>query len=270
MREWPRVPPAAHGADGPAGDEPGARGGPRVALPLRLHADGVEDLLERLPPVLGPPRFDVRHVRAAEPCAYLSLLMLAEWHGVAPPALPVPPGALLPPVRLADAGGVVAFFEAVGGPSFARGVAALGWGSDEARRISSVVAELARNAVEHAGAPAWVAGWRTAPGELRLAVADGGMGFAGSLRLREERDAVLQGLLHGASRSGAPGRGQGLRRVGQVVGDWGGRMRIRSRTVVISGTPPWHDAVVQSQLPFLPGVQVEVVLPLPEPRLRLV
>jgi hypothetical protein len=38
-------------------------------------------------------------------------------------------------------------------------------------------------------------------------------------------------------------------------------MRIRSRTVALAGTPPWRDAAVQAQLPFLPGVQVEVVVP---------
>ena len=50
-------------------DEPGphfrpARGA-EIALPLRLHCDSAEELIERLPPLVEPPRFDARHVRAA-------------------------------------------------------------------------------------------------------------------------------------------------------------------------------------------------------------
>jgi hypothetical protein len=56
--------------------------------------------------------------------------------------------------------------------------------------------------------------------------------------------------------------------VGQTVGAWGGRMRVRSRTVLVAGTPPWHDVRVRDQLASLPGVQLEVVLPSPPGRPR--
>lgn len=236
---------------------------PLIALPLRLHAQAVEELLERLPPVVAPPRFDPRHVRAAEPGAYLALTLLAAYHGVEPPRLPVPPDALIAPLRVADALDAFALFEVVSGALFFERMAKLGWGQADARALSSVVRELARNAMEHAGAPAWVAGWRTDTGELRLAVADSGMGMAGSLGMENERDALLQVLVQGRGRWNEPGRGQGLKRVGEMVGRLGGRMRVRSRTVALEGTPPWRDAAVQGQLAYLPGFQVEVTVPCP-------
>jgi hypothetical protein len=245
---------------------PAAGEAPLVALPFRLHADAVEELLERLPPLVLPPRFDARHVHAVEPGALLSLTMLAASHGVLPPALPVPPDALVAPLQVADAMGAVALLDALSGAAFAGRLAGWGWTPADARRLSALVSELSRNAIEHAGAPAWVAAWKTGPAELRVAVADGGMGFGGSLGVRDEADAVLRALANGASRFA--GRGQGLRQVGQTVAAWGGRMRVRSRTVVVRGTPPWHDAWVHDQLPLLPGVQVEVVLPSPPGRPR--
>lgn len=99
-------------------------------------------------------------------------------------------------------------------------------------------------------------------------MADGGVGMAGSLAMRNEREALLQVLLDGCSRSPRPGRGQGLNRVGEMVARLGGRMRVRSRTVVVDGVPPWHDAAVQDQLPFLPGLQVEVLVPSPRSHRR--
>jgi len=250
----------------PAPPAPGEA--PLVSLPLRLHADAVEEMLERLPPLVLPPRFDARHVRAVEPGALLSLAMLAALHGVLPPALPVPADALLQPLRVADALGAVTLFDALNGEGFAGRLAGWGWTAADGRRLAALVTELARNAIEHAGAPAWVAAWRTGPAELRVAVADGGMGFGASLGVRGEPDAVRLAVVHGGSRFGASGRGQGLRRVGEAVAGWGGRMRIRSRTVVLAGAPPWREPDVRDQLPFLPGVQVEVILPSPPGRLR--
>lgn len=246
---------------------PAAGEAPAIALPFRLHADAVEEMLEQLPPLLLPPRFDARHVRAVEPGALLSLTLLAASHGLLPPALPVPPGALIAPLRVADAPGAAALFDVLGGGAFADRLAGWGWTAADARRLSSLVAELARNAVEHAGAPAWVAAWKTGPAELRVAVADGGTGFGGSLRQRDEAHAAMQALVHGASR--VPERGQGLRQVARTVAEWGGWMRVRSRTVVLSGAPPWADLRVRDQLPFLPGVQIELVLPSPPGRPRM-
>jgi signal transduction histidine kinase len=253
--------PAAPGPDrvGPLGvAEPVT-----VPLPLRLHADAAEELLERLPPVVAPPRFDARHVRAAEPGAFLTLTLLADCHGVEPPRLPVPLDAVIPPLRVAEALDVFSLIEAVSGAPFFDRLARLGWRPLDAKALSSIVRELARNAVEHAGAPVWVAGWKTGDGELRLAVADGGVGMARSLGLPDERDALLQALVQGRSRSGQPGRGQGLPRVGEMVARLGGRMRVRSRTVLVDGVPPWEDASVRGGLPILPGVQVEVMVPSP-------
>ncbi|HEX2211653.1 MAG TPA: ATP-binding protein [Longimicrobium sp.] len=243
-----------------------ARAVPPIALPLRLHAQAVEELLERLPPVVEAPRFDARHVRAAEPGAFLMLTLLAAWHGVDPPRLPVPPDAVVPPLRVADALDVFGLIEAISGAQFFDRLARLGWRPLDARALSSILRELARNAVEHAGAPAWVAGWRTRDGELRLAVADAGVGMSGSLGLRDERDALMQVLLDGRSRWVQPGRGQGLKRVSEMVARLGGRMRVRSRTVVVEGGAPWQDVSVQTQLPLLPGLQVEVLVPSPRNR----
>lgn len=239
-----------------------------VPLPLRLHADAAEELLERLPPVVAPPRFDARHVRAAEPGAFLTLTLLADYHGVEPPRLPVPLDAVIPPLRVAEALDVFGLIEAVSGAPFFDRLARLGWRPLDAKALSSIVRELAKNAVEHAGAPVWVAGWKTGDGELRLAVADGGVGMAGSLGLRDERDALLQALVQGRSRSGRPGRGQGLPRVGEMVARLGGRMRVRSRTVLVDGVPPWDGASVRGGLPILPGVQVEVLVPSPRTHRR--
>lgn len=105
------------------------------------------------------------------------------------------------------------------------------------------------------------------PAELRVAVADDGMGFGGSLRRRGEAHAVLEALTSGASR--VPGRGAGLREGGRTVAGWGGWMRVRSRTVVVEGTPPWRDVRVRDQRPFLPGVQLEVVLSSPPGGVRI-
>jgi anti-sigma regulatory factor (Ser/Thr protein kinase) len=247
-------------------DEPGPHfrppcDAPAVELPFRLHADMVEELLERLPPLLDPPTFDARHVREAEPCALLTLTLLAASHGVEPPCLPVPHDPLIHPVRLGDAAELAAFLERVGGAEFLERLAGWGWSPADARRAASIAAELARNAVEHGGAAAWAAAWRCA-GELRIAVADSGMGFGGSLGMADEQDALLRGLVHGTSRRGGRRRG-GLRRVSALVAGLGGTMRVRSRTVVVSGAPTWQDPAVRSQLPFLPGVQVEVALPSP-------
>ena len=232
---------------------------PPVALPLRLHADAVEELLERLPPVAAPPRLDARHVRAADPGALLTLAVLAGYLGVEAPALPVPSDALVPPLPVPDSGGADTLRQAVESAPFLDRLGALGWRRADAGRLAWVVAELARNAVEHSGALGWAAAWRTAPGELRIAVADAGVGFSGSLGLPDEPEALLRGLVHGAVRG--EGRGTGLRRVGELVAGWGGRLRVRSRTVLLSGAPPWRDAAVRVQLPFLPGVQVDVVVP---------
>jgi hypothetical protein len=234
-----------------------------IALPLRLHADAVEELIDRLPPVVAPPSFDARHVRAAEPGAFLSLRLLAASHGVEPPPIPVPPDALVPPTSVADALGAAALFETIGAAPFLERASGWGWSQADGRKLASIVRELARNAVDHANSPAWVAAWRMGQGELRIAVADAGVGFGGSLGRRDEQDAILQALVHGATRSPECGRGDGLRRVGQLVARWGGRMRVRSGTALVDGTPPWHDAAVRSHLPHLPGVQVEVVLPCP-------
>jgi anti-sigma regulatory factor (Ser/Thr protein kinase) len=240
-----------------------------VTLPLRLHAAAMEELLERLPPLVFPPRFNARHVRAAEPGALLALGILAHQHGIDPPELPLPPRALLPPMRVSTPLETAALFETINGAVFAARLSELGWSDADARTLAGLAGELARNALEHAGAtPAWVAAWRTSPDELRLAVADAGSGFAASLGMRDERDALLQGLVHAASGSRQSGRGLGLRRVGERVAAWGGRMRVRSRTVALEGTPPWSDADVRDQLPFLPGVQVEVALPSPPGGLR--
>src|SRR5688572_14037023 len=163
-----------------------APGPASVALPLRLHAGAAEELLEALGPVVGAPRFDVRHVRAAEPGAFLMLTLLAAYHGVEPPRLPVPLDALIRPLRLADAGDAFNLFESVSGPPFFDGMAAMGWGPADARALSSVIRELARNAMEHAAAPGWVAGWKTDTRELRVAVVDAGAGVAAGLGMHDE------------------------------------------------------------------------------------
>ncbi len=237
-----------------------------VVLPLRLHAGAVEDLLDRLPPAVDHAGFDARHVRATEPGAHLSLSILAAYHGVEPPPLPVPADALVPPVRVADPLGAATLFERLGGAAFTERLEGWGWRAAEARRVATMVGELARNALEHAAAPVWVAAWRTAPGELRVAVADAGIGLARSLGVSDERAAVLKAATEGGSGTGDPGRGRGLVRLGTVVGAWGGRLHLRSRTVSLSGAAPWRDPDVRVQLPFLPGLQVELVLPSPPPR----
>lgn len=271
----PPVRPAAADDPAPAPDGVGpfvlgAPGPVTVSLPLRLHADAAEELLETLGPVVGAPRFDARHVRAAEPGAFLMLILLAAWHGVEAPRLPVPPDALIRPLRLADAGDAFNLFESVSGPPFFDGMAAMGWGPSDARALSSVIRELARNAMEHARAPGWVAGWKTDTGELRVAVVDAGAGVAAGLGLHDEAAALLEVLAEGRSRFDQPGRGQGLRRVGEMVARMRGRIRIRSRAMRLEGIPPWKDAEVRMGLPFLPGFHVEVSVPCPRATRRVI
>jgi hypothetical protein len=230
-----------------------------VVLPFRLHSDAMEELLDRLTPLVAPPCFDARYVRGAEPGALLTLVLLAGVHGVGVPTLPVPPRALIPPVRIPDS--ATPLSENVAGPRFAERLADMGWLPAEAQALSGVVRDLSRNAIEHAQAPAWVAAWQTTPGELRIAVADSGPGFAGSLGLNEEQYALREALLRGRSRFAEPGRGLGLQRVAHVVGRLGGRMRVRSRTVELAGPLPWRNSAVRMHLPYFPGVQVEVVIP---------
>jgi hypothetical protein len=243
-------------------EEPGPHfrpsGDSEVLLPFRLHAGTVDELLDRLPPLVAPPRFDARHVRAAEPGALLSLMLLAGVHGVAVPAVPIPPRALIPPVAIGGTLGAASLLEQVA--DVAECLERMGWAEADSQAFTEIVHELSRNALEHSGAQAWVAAWQTGPDELRLAVADSGPGFAGPLGLHEEEHALREAL-RGRSRSGEPGRGKGLRRVAHAVARWGGRLRVRSRTVEFAGAPPWRDAVLRTHLPYLPGVQVEAVIP---------
>jgi anti-sigma regulatory factor (Ser/Thr protein kinase) len=101
---------------------------------------------------------------------------------------------------------------------------------------------------------------------VKIAVMDVGIGFRKSLserfQLKTDIDAIEKGLLHGASRYSDKGRGHGLSSVRRFVKQWDGKFSIRSGTAKLSIIPKWaRGKTRETNLAFLPGAQINVMLP---------
>lgn len=106
---------------------------------------------------------------------------------------------------------------------------------------------------------------------VKIAVMDFGIGIKNSLGEKlasvykekwSDELAIRKALFEGVSRYKDTGRGHGLIGVKQLVENWQGKITIRSGTTKLGVIPPW-DSEKQNQtfLPYLPGVQVSIVLP---------
>jgi hypothetical protein len=106
-----------------------------------------------------------------------------------------------------------------------------------------------------------------------IAVADPGIGFRQSLESapgfqRKDRwddgQALEETVMRGASRFRDPGRGQGLAGVRRFVGNWDGKLSIRSGTARIAVLPKgdWdEDEPLVEDLSYFPGAQVQITIP---------
>ncbi len=147
-------------------------------------------------------------------------------------------------------------------------------------RFTMALSEVCQNIVEHAGRGGWVAvqtyTWRVRLGGRKvvvIAVADPGIGFRQSLESapgfqRKDRwddgQALEETVMRGASRFRDPGRGQGLAGVRRFVGNWDGKLSIRSGTARIAVLPKgdWdEDEPLVEDLAYFPGAQVQITIP---------
>jgi anti-sigma regulatory factor (Ser/Thr protein kinase) len=146
-------------------------------------------------------------------------------------------------------------------------------------RFSMTLSESCQNIVEHAGQGGWVA-VQTYKYKRRLgrrvvviAVCDAGVGFRRSLESapahrRSDRwddamaleDAVLRAVSR--FRHSDKGRGQGLAGIRRFVGQWDGKLTVRSGTARLAITPDWDEDIPMTEsLPFFPGSQMQITIP---------
>ncbi len=146
-------------------------------------------------------------------------------------------------------------------------------------RFSMTLSESCQNIVEHAGQGGWVAvqsySYRRRLGRrvVVIAVCDAGMGFRSSLesapghRARDRWDdamALEDAVLRATSRfrHTDKGRGQGLAGIRRFVGQWDGKLTVRSGTARIAITPSWDEDVPMTEgLPNFPGSQMQITIP---------
>jgi hypothetical protein len=146
----------------------------------------------------------------------------------------------------------------------------------EAFQFSVILSEVCQNIIEHAEAPGWVAtqtyNWSKRLGRkvVVIAVMDLGIGFRASLSATHaaryegwsDEAALEAAFMHGHTRFHDPGRGQGIQQIRRQVARWGGKISIRSGTARIADVPEWDDtATLESDLPWLPGAQIGIILP---------
>ncbi len=157
-------------------------------------------------------------------------------------------------------------------------------------RFSMALSESCQNIVEHAGQGGWVAVQtykytrRLGRRVVVIAVCDAGVGFRKSLESspghrRSDRwddamaleDAVLRSVSR--FRHSDKGRGQGIAGIRRFVGQWQGKLSVRSGTARLAITPEWDEDVPMTEsLPFFPGAQMQITIPErigePAPRAR--
>lgn len=144
-------------------------------------------------------------------------------------------------------------------------------------RFTMALSEVCQNVIEHAGTGGWVAvqayKWQQRLGRwvVVIAVCDAGMGFRKSLETNQmprptdrwdDGMALEQTLMGGVSRFRDPGRGQGLAGVKKFIGQWNGKLSIRSGTARIAIIPEWdQDEPLFKDLALFPGAQVQLTIP---------
>jgi hypothetical protein len=149
-------------------------------------------------------------------------------------------------------------------------VSKLGYSGLAADRFTVALAEVCQNVVDHSGAPGLALAQCYLHGdsaEIRLAVADAGIGVRASLAPRyadrvpgawDDCAAVRLAFRRGVTGSGDPDRGLGLAAVAELVRAWGGSLRLRSGTAACEVGA--HPGVRRGLAPF-PGTQVNIRLP---------
>jgi len=147
-------------------------------------------------------------------------------------------------------------------------------------RFSMALSESCQNIVEHAGLGGWVAvqsyTFRRRLGGRRvvvIAVCDAGMGFRKSLESApnhaasdrwDDGTALEEAVLRSVSRyrHHDKGRGQGIAGIRRFIGNWDGKLTVRSGTARIAITPEWdEDAALTRGLPPFPGAQMQIMVP---------
>jgi anti-sigma regulatory factor (Ser/Thr protein kinase) len=144
-------------------------------------------------------------------------------------------------------------------------------------RFTMALSEICQNVIEHAGRGGWVAVHayqfvkRLGRWVVVIAVCDAGIGFRQSLESThgpraadrwDDRMALEETVMRGASRFLDPGRGRGLAGVRKFIHSWDGKFSVRSGTARIAIVPSWdQDVPMKENLAFFPGAQVQMTLP---------
>ena len=143
-------------------------------------------------------------------------------------------------------------------------------------RFAMTLSEACQNIVEHAGRGGWVMvqsyTWRHLGRRVvQIAVADAGVGFRESLAPTHARRfgdrwsdgrALEEAVMKGHSRFTDPGRGQGFAGIKRFLGQWEGKIAVRSGTARIAIVPSWDtDVPLKEGLSSFPGAQVLIVIP---------
>lgn len=141
--------------------------------------------------------------------------------------------------------------------------------SKEQSALREALTELAENVVFHAGhtrGAACAQGWAR---EVQLAIADRGDGIPSSLRRKaahaglSDKAALTAALERNVTRLDDPGRGQGLWTVSEMVEVNGGRLFVRSGSVLLRQIG--HERKVSDNGPLWPGTVVVVLLKVGHP-----
>jgi len=101
---------------------------------------------------------------------------------------------------------------------------------------------------------------------VKIAVMDLGIGFRESLAERfsaaNDLEAIEKALVYGFSRHRDEGRGHGLASVRRFIGQWNGKITIRSGTARFSIIPDWAwGKEREKNLTYFPGAQINIMLP---------
>jgi anti-sigma regulatory factor (Ser/Thr protein kinase) len=145
-----------------------------------------------------------------------------------------------------------------------------GFGVTQAEGIAGALTEMAENVPRHSGdashpSARGVVGFHVEPRTMTFAVADAGRGVLASLRsssrwrnLENAQDALLQAVIHGASRIEDQARGDGFRTVLDALADLGGSLRFRSDDAVLLIDGRRGGSGIRQWTTSMPGLQLSV------------
>jgi hypothetical protein len=143
-------------------------------------------------------------------------------------------------------------------------------------RFAMTLSESCQNIVEHAGRGGWVMVQTYSRKTLgrrvvQIAVCDAGVGFTTSLAATHARRfgdrwsdarALEEAVVKGQSRFADPGRGQGFAGIKRFLGQWDGKLVVRSGTARLTISPTWdEDVAMREGLSSFPGAQVLIMIP---------